>query len=312
MDTLEDLAFVKALVIEAIKPDGYAILNADDPFTEMLMERVRCHVVLFSRYNDSPLLKKHIEQGEMAIFIKNRQIYIYEDNRSIFLLEVDQIPLTFAGQAAFNIENSLAAAAGLAALKTEHDLIRRGLKSFMPDEFFNAGRVNLFDLHGFQVLLDYGHNLSGYDAVIRLAKSLEHDRLVGVIGMPGDRSNEAIFAAGKLCGQSFDRLYIKEDGDLRGREKGVAASILYHGAVSGSTAQENIEIILSETDALETAINAALAGDLIVMFYENHAAVSALVQNYIKLCAQPMNIYPPVIEGIPAYLPDQLLPIDSL
>lgn len=217
-------------------------------------------------------------------------------------MEIEQIPITFNGKAVFNIENSLAVIAGLLALNIDDNVIRIGLRSFMPDMYFNAGRLNLFNMGGFKVLMDYGHNLSGYDAVIRFAKTMEHERLVGVIGMPGDRINESIFEVGKTCGQAFSRIYIKEDRDLRGRSQGVTASILYHGALSAGAQKDNIEIILSEVDALETAINAALPGDLIVIFYEDFEGVSELISNYMKLDTQSNYINVPVIAEVHSYM----------
>ena len=37
--TLEELAFVKALVVEAVKPDGYAVINADDAMVLSIVQQ---------------------------------------------------------------------------------------------------------------------------------------------------------------------------------------------------------------------------------------------------------------------------------
>jgi cyanophycin synthetase len=98
--------------------------------------------------------------------------------------------------------------------------------------------------------------------------------------MPGDRRDEAIFQAGQIAGQHFSRLYIKEDRDLRGRTPGEVAAILYNGAIRGGIAEAAIEIILPEVEALQTAIDRAVAGDLIVMFYEDFEQALAVVQGF--------------------------------
>lgn len=307
VSTLEEMAFVKSLVVEALKPDGYAVLNADDHLTENIIARVRCNLILFSQDRDNPLLEKHINEGETAIVLENDSIYLYKNSIRKTLLRVDQIPITFEGKAVFNIENSLAAMAGLFALGTEPNLIRTGLMSFMPDIFDNAGRLNLFDMGDFKILIDYGHNISGYNSVIQFAQKIDHERLTGVIGMPGDRIDDAIFEVGKISGQVFTKLYIKEDSNLRGRKPGAVAGILYHGALSAGALKENIAIISSEIEALETAINNAAEGDLIIMFYENFEAVCELVQNFIKQKVKPINLYPPVNADIPTYCPAEIM-----
>ncbi|MEN9239959.1 MAG: cyanophycin synthetase, partial [Thermostichales cyanobacterium SZTDM-1c_bins_54] len=42
VNTLEDLARVKSVVVEAVQPQGYAILNADDALVAKMAEKVKC------------------------------------------------------------------------------------------------------------------------------------------------------------------------------------------------------------------------------------------------------------------------------
>lgn len=292
IDTLQDLAFVKSLVVEAVKPTGYAILNADDHMTEQILSRVTCNLIFFSRYRNNILVDHHINQGGMAVVVENDSICFYQGRRKISVMGVHEIPITFGGKAIVNVENSLAAMASLFASNVAIKTIRSGLMSFKPDPFINGGRFNLFDLGDFQVLLDYGHNLSGYRSVLQFINSLDASRLVGVIGMPGDRRDEAIFQVGQLAGNQFAKLYVKEDRDLRGRAPGETANILYHGAITAGAESENIEIILSETDALEAAIKNAFPGDLIVIFYEDYDKALGLIQKFRTSHEEPVFYTP--------------------
>jgi len=291
INTLEDLAFVKSLVIEAIKPAGYAVLNADDPMTENIARMVDCNLILFSQNRRNLSIERHINQGGMAVVIENDLLCLYNNKGKTAVMGVYEIPITFEGKAICNIENSLAAAASLFALGVPHHTIRLGLMSFKPSPLANAGRFNLFDMGDFKVLLDYGHNLSGYQSVIQFVRTLDAARLVGIIGMPGDRLDKAIFEVGQVAGHVFAKLYIKEDKDLRGRSPGEAASLLYNGAVIGGANRDHIEIIASEMDALETAMLDALPGDLIVMFYESFDTALELIQEFTKE-VNPITLFP--------------------
>lgn len=281
VNSLEDMAFIKALVVEAIKPEGYAILNADDRMVDYIRQRVRCNLIYFSQNLDNPLLKQHIKQGGIAVSIENGIMVIYQNNVRIPIMPVQKIPITFEGQAICNIENSLAATAGLYAFGIPVQIIEAGLESFKPDPFINAGRFNLFDMGTFQVLLDYGHNPSGYKSVVEFIKKRDYSRLVGIIGVPGDRMDTTVFEVGRISGQCFDRIYIKEDLDLRGRKPGEIANLLYLGVISGGAFKGNVEIIYSEIEALKKAIDNALPGDLVVMFYENFEPALGVVNNYV-------------------------------
>ncbi|MEN6325511.1 MAG: cyanophycin synthetase [Syntrophomonas sp.] len=292
--TLQDMAFVKALVVEAIKPEGYAVLNADDPMTAYIENGIKANIIYFSQNVNNSLIQSHIMQGKMAAVVENDSLVCYYQNNRESLLNIKEIPLTCKGKISCNIENSLAAAASLMALGVSEKVIAWGLRTFKPDPLSNAGRFNHFQIGDFQLLLDYGHNLSGYQAVSQFIQGLNAKRLVGVIGMPGDRLDEAIFEVGKLSGRVFSKIYIKEDQDLRGREPGEVASILYHGALTEGISADNIKIIHSEPDALESAILTAMAGDLIVVFYEEFDSVFDLINGYIE--QQQTRIILPISE----------------
>ncbi len=293
VNTLQDLAFIKSLVAEAVQPDGYAVLNADDQMTEIIASRVRSNLGLFGQDRNSANMNRHIDAGGLAVVLEGETVCLYRDQNRTELIAIKEIPITFGGKAVCNIENALAAAAGLYCLGIPTHTIRLGLMSFRADPRSNEGRLNLFDMGKFQVMLDYGHNLSGYQCAIHLAQSLDAGRLVGVIGMPGDRLDRSIYEVGQLCGGSFGKIYIKEDDDLRGRKPGVVAETMYRGAVNGGAHRKQIEIISSETLALQAALDNALPGDLIVMFYEVFEPNYRLIQDYIK----KQDLQPVIAEG---------------
>ena len=275
--TLEELAKVKSLVVEAVNPDGYAVLNADDKMTPWLLQRISCKTVLFSVDCDNQLLQQKIREGSRAVYVRDGAVYVLENtsdkgNKSgkgeVLIAHIGEIPITFNGTAACNIENSLAVVAALIALDVSVITIRAGLMGFMPDICMNPGRFNMFDMGKFSVMLDYGHNIAGFRSVTDMIRHMDATGYTGVIGMPGDRMDECISEVGRLCGRSFTKLIIKEDNDLRGRNAGEVADILYSAAIEEGIHTDHIEVVYSETKALETAIMEAEAGELVVMFYE--------------------------------------------
>ncbi|MGI6712158.1 MAG: cyanophycin synthetase [Bacillota bacterium] len=268
MKTLEDLAFVKSLVVEAVKPGGYVVLNAQDKMTPYFLQRARDNIILFSLYNDNPLLLEHMKRGGEAVFVENQSITIWDKKQYQSVIGLKEIPITFEGKIECNIENSLAATGALYALNVQTSLIRAALMTFQPDTQTNPGRFNIFDLGICQVMLDYGHNPGGYQAVSQFIRSIDARRYVGIIGMPGDRMDRNIEEVGKICAQVFSHIYIKEDSSLRGRQPGEVANILYESVTENGCNKSDVEIVLSELDALKAAIQNARPGDFIVMFYE--------------------------------------------
>ncbi len=277
IETMEDLAHVKSLVVEAVKPWGCAVLNADDKMTPYFLKRVRCNVLMFSRDQESVLLKEHLMQGGNAVWAHQGGLYTQYLGKTTILCRVEDIPITLKGTASCNVENALAAAAALLGLGIPESQIRQGLSSFRPDGENNPGRFNLFEIGHVKVMLDYGHNIAGYSHVIDFLKKQNAKRLVGVIGVPGDRQDESVKKVGALCGQHFHKLIIKEDDDLRGRKPGEIAAILQDAAMKSKNPQLELEVCLKEEDALGKAITQAQPGDFIAVFYEKFEPLKTVI-----------------------------------
>jgi len=278
INTLEELAFVKSLVVEAVKPEGYAVLNADDRFVDYFADRAKGDIILFSRSRANPVLLNHIKAGKKAIYTDNGIIYIFNGKNAVPFMHVGEIPITFGGIVECNIENSLAAVSALYALNINLDVIKNGLAAFKPDREFNPGRFNIIDMGSFKVMLDYSHNPAGYREVVKFVEKVEAKRLVGVIGVPGDRDNSSIYKVGEISGRHFEKIYIKEDNDLRGRAAGEVANILYDAVIKSGIRKDGVEIVYSEDKAVEKAILDAKPGDFIVVFYEDFELATEVVE----------------------------------
>ena len=139
LDSVEDLVWVKSLVLEAVRPDGYAVLNADDPHTEVLLAQQRSNVILFSRQADNILVRRHLGIGERAVFVRDGNIHLAAGATSESLLALQDVPITFGGRADYNVANALAASAVLWALGIDAAVIRKSLLTFLPDMRHNPG-----------------------------------------------------------------------------------------------------------------------------------------------------------------------------
>lgn len=278
--TLEDLAFVKSLVIETVKKDGYCVLNADDSMVTYLLKRANGNVILFSIDGKSLLFKGHVESGGIGVTIIDGYAVILKDNVEIPIMPISEIPASFKGTLKCNIENSLAAISALFGLGLDISDISVGLRSFSTDKDVNPGRFNIISLKEYSIMLDYGHNIEGYKAVLDFTKGLKKNQIVGIIGMPGDRKDDDLYKVGELCAKSFDRIIIKEDMDLRGREPGEVADIFYDAIIKAGMNPKNVEIIYSECEAIRSALSNAKEGDFIVAFYEDFEASLSEIEKF--------------------------------
>ncbi len=282
INTLEDLAYVKSLVAEAVKPDGYAVLNADDPYCLSIAKNVKAKIIYYSIDPENEIIRRHIAQNNIAFFRYNNSICMSRNGEIFPFIILSDIPATMNGMLKYNVYNSIAAAAGAYGLGMTLEDISKGLASFKSDAEDNPGRFNVFDIDDKKIILDYGHNIDAYKCIIDTLTKLKKNKLIGVIGVPGDRSDSSTYKIGQLCGNSFDKIYIKEDKDKRGRDTGEIAKILLDGCLSSGINPSEIQIELSEEKALEKAIQYAEKDDIIIVFYEEYSPLLQIINRFTK------------------------------
>jgi cyanophycin synthetase len=268
IETLEDLFWVKSLVVEAVKQDGFVILNADDPFAPKFARRARGQVVYFSLNENNLLVRRHLGTGGHAVFVKDGSVYFGHGEDAVRVIDLKGIRAGVGGRALHNLENALAAAAAAWVAGLSPALIRRGLRSFGTHLDHNPGRLTIRRVGKVTVIVDFGHNAPAFRRVSEFARTLKPRRVLGVIGVPGDRCDEQIVAAGEAAGAGFNEVFIKEDRDLRGRAPGETARLLYVGARRAGLAAASLNIVLEETAAARCALHRACPGDVVVIFYE--------------------------------------------
>lgn len=282
INTMNELADVKSLVAEAVKDNGYVVINADDKMSLSIINRIKSNIIFFSMNKNNKFVRKNIEDGGIGIYVHDGCIYAEKGSETLNLIKISDIGISFHGKLEYNIQNAMAAVSALVGMGIKYSTIRKGLRQFKDDDSFNPGRFNMFNVEGTTLVLDYGHNIEGYKAVLKSADKIKHRRLVGVIGVPGDRMDKNIIRIGKIAGEKFDYIYIKEDKDRRGRKPFETAELLKKGVISAGFDESKIKVILSEEEAFKRAIDDSKNGDLIITFFEDYEPLHNIVMQKIK------------------------------
>ncbi len=278
IDTLEMMARVKSVVVEAVPEQGYAVLNADDRLVAEMAQNVKGTVAYFSMDPNSPRIQDHIAKGGTAAVYEDGYVSILKRGWKLRIEKVTNIPLTLFGRASFMIQNALAATLATFLHGVSIDDIRVALGTFTSSVAQTPGRLNLFDVGHYQVLMDYAHNAAGYEAIQTTLEHWDCHRKIGVIGGPGDRRDQDLQELGILAARMFDRAIVKEDDDPRGRERGEVARLI-RDAWDDEQGGE-LETILDETEAIEASLDQAQAGDLIVIFPADVQRTISIITRY--------------------------------
>ncbi len=274
IDTLEQLAEVKRIPIEVARDT--AVLNADDPHCMRMAAHTGAkHVCWVTMHPENPLVREHIRAGGRAVALEGgvngQMVTLYDNGSHLPLLWTHLIPATLEGQAVHNVQNAMFAAGMAYAMGIKLDDIRTGLRTFDTSFFQAPGRMNLFDQHGFRVIVDYGHNPAAIEAMCTLVDRMavgtwRNARRIVVLAAPGDRRDQDIDAIATRAARSFDHFICRRDDRLRGRGPDEVPQLLAEGLRSAGISEDAIELVPAETDAVEKALAIARPGDLVLVF----------------------------------------------
>ena len=281
VETIEDMAKIKALVGEAVKKDGYVVINGDDEMSISILHRLKSNLIVFSKDKYNEVMQTNIKNGGCGVYVDEDNIIVQKSTNFEKLIEIKSIGITMKGILKYNIENAMAACAAAVGLGVDYDIIRQGLRSFYCNQDQNPGRFNIYFVNNIMVILDYGHNIEGYKCVIDGLKHIEHNKLIGVIGVPGDRLDSDILEVGKCAGENFDYIFIKEDEDRRGRAKGEVADLLEKGVLGSKFHKMNMEKVLEETKAFKTALDFAEPEDIVIVFFDKYEPLIDIMRSRI-------------------------------
>ncbi len=294
IDTIEQLAAVKRVIVEAVPRDGFAVLNADDRLVLEMRKHCSGNVILFTMNEDHELIERWVRRGRKAVVLqhddKGELIVLRDGRRTMPVGYTHQFPATFDGRARMNVQNLLAAVAACHVSGAHLHDIRHGLRTFTTDFFQAPGRLNLVDLGGVTVLLDYAHNAAGLqmvgDFVERMTSepppahpgepSWSANLRVAVVATAGDRRDEDMRELGRVAARYFDEVIVREDVHTRGRDRGETGSLVMQG-IDEARAQGarvgSTELITDELDACRSALDRSRPGDLVVLCVDRAAEV---------------------------------------
>jgi cyanophycin synthetase len=276
IETLDDLAHIKSLVLERVRDGGTLVLNADDAHVMRLMDDPRVRklpreVRLFSAYPNHVNVRRHLAQGGTAYFPRRGWIAEGSGAAEQKLVEIATIPAVLGGAAQHQLTNALAAVAACRAQGLTAEQLAVSLRRF-DAHAHNQGRGNLYRVAMGYVLIDYGHNPAAFEAVGQMSARWLGRRVTAVVGVPGDRADWVIEEAARAAARAFDRVIVREDADRRGRAQGEVPGLLC-AAIASHARSRLCQVVPAEREAVRVAVESMDPNEVIVVFYEDLEAV---------------------------------------
>jgi cyanophycin synthetase len=253
IDSLDELAEVKAAITRITRPEGWCVLNAEDPRVLSMRRRAQGRPCVFAVDPQHPAIRDALAEGGRAITVLDDQMVVFERRGGVRpLVSLRDLPVALAGIATHQVQNAMAATGAALGIGLSDDAIVRGLTSFVQDPVTNPGRANVFVLGERVIVVDYAHNEAGMLGFAEIVGGLRPKgaEIWLAICTAGDRQDEVIHALGYRAARGADHVLIAElPHYLRGREPQDIVARLRAGAVDGGVT--DVPALPDEVHALE-------------------------------------------------------------
>lgn len=279
INTLEELAEVKAAVVRSVKKSGWAVLNAEDDNCVRISKTLQCNIGYFSLNPSNEHLRAHIAAGGLAATVEKGNLMLYNENNSTSVACIRDIPLTLKGASKCMTANILAAVAAAFSYGFTSAQINDALMTFMPSPELTPGRMNMFKMRDFSVLVDYAHNPHGLREMQDYLTHIDAKRKVGIIAGVGDRRDGDIIELAEIAGEMFDYIIVRQEHSLRGRELSEMNRLMIAG-IEKSGRNITYELIPDEKEAIRHALETAQPGDFIVALSDNYKEVIEIILEF--------------------------------
>lgn len=260
--TLENYGQAKGLLFtERLAPNGHAILNADDPWSNTYRELIHApkdsQVQIISYGCDdsnADFLAQDIKESPEGTQF-TLQVHTTDT--------VTKYPINSPLTGRFNVYNLLAAIAMTHALGFELSAIL----SHVPTLTSVPGRLERVspDGHPFGVYVDYAHTPDSLENVLQTLRHFTSGKLHVVVGCGGnrDRGKRPLMAA--IAEQLADQAIFTADNPRLEDPEAILSDMQ-----AGLKHPENTQTIVDRATAIATAIAAAAPGDQVLIAGKGH------------------------------------------
>ncbi|MET4695663.1 Mur ligase family protein [Endozoicomonas lisbonensis] len=223
----DDYLQAKLRLADRLKPDGFAIINLDDPMAMAIMDRCQQKSRILTYSTQNPEASLYADPVSASCQGAEFQLHYQGSAYKV------STPLPFQ----FNVENSLAILAPLLATGQEPEQAINYLKYLSPV----PGRCEVISLgNGATAIVDYAHNHDALSGLIRHVRQHTNGHVLTVIGVTGDRLMDAE-VIGRCCSQLSDHSFFTTDNPMGLEPDTILASMCRQAISNKITIEANRE-----------------------------------------------------------------------
>ncbi|MBP7215703.1 MAG: UDP-N-acetylmuramoyl-L-alanyl-D-glutamate--2,6-diaminopimelate ligase [Candidatus Omnitrophica bacterium] len=247
--TMNNYFQAKSKLFQALSPDAFALINADDPWARRLACLTKAEVITFGLQRKSDIMAEDI------ILSPSKTSFCLKTHKEKRLFSINLI-----GQ--HNVVNVLAAVAW--AMRSGIDLttIQRAVERFVCV----PGRLEKIDSprQGFCVFVDYAHTEDALAHAIGSLRNLTKKRVLVVFGCGGERDKDKRPKMGNVVSRLADFAIVTNDNPRSEEPERIIADI------TKGMQKDNYCVIPERMAAIKQSLTLATAGDVVLIAGKGH------------------------------------------
>lgn len=266
VETVSDLAYVKTLLYEAVKPDGFKIVNIDDAELARRVPTLKGKKILITQRDlSTPEVAELVKHATYVCHTKDGGFYWKDGDKDTLVATFKETPITVDGFAKHNVENTMQAISLSYSLGLSLEEIKSGITTYENTVANNHGRANVFKHNGGTIIVDFAHNPAAIGAILNMSKAYLKDsgKYSMLVGNTGNRLNMNDSICQQIADANLDEIMIKEIPNyLRGAKLGQIPKMIEDTLLNKGVSKDKINMIESEENALEYVLETMKAGDV--------------------------------------------------
>ncbi len=267
--SVEEMARIKRSILEA--SEDAVVLNADNRHClDMLPALHGRRIGLVSCRQSAGDLTGAVGEGGAVALLESSEcrdwLVVYEHDRAIPVIAVEDVPVCHGGRAVHNVSNALHAVLAAHFMGVSSEVIAAGLRELDTSFETHFGRLNRVEGLPFELIIDYAHNPDGMAHLVEFVRRtpVEGRRILNFSCSAGN-TNDFIRRVGRAAAGSFELYVCKEFANLYRREPGEVCALLCEGLLEGGVRSESIVSINEEFESVRQTLQLACPGDLVVI-----------------------------------------------
>ena len=243
--TMENYFQAKKKLFDHVKPECFAITNADDPYGMKMVKDCPGRIVTYGIDHEADYQVTRFQ------LLKDKTIFTLKVHGSEYELETNLV-------ARFNIYNLVAALAALNCRGVPMEKMMAGIRTLKQIE----GRMERIDEgQPFNIIVDFAHTPDGIEQLCRYASAItpKGKRIIAITGSAGKRDTAKRPIFGNILDKYCDMIILTEDDPRDEKPIDIAKQI------ASGIKKKNFVIIEDRYDAIRQAVELASCNDTIII-----------------------------------------------